>query len=168
MAPKLHKRTVETAEILIEPTREDLERCVRKACDPRSCQYNLAFARALHDQLGGEITRVWVDGGHHRFSWRAPNNRDRYRWSGDTPVRIKNALIALDQWDKRGRKKGLACPINARDLMPYRIVVSRKHKIFAQTEKQKDAAYKRVQKQRAEGKVFARRRSLHDRVVGFA
>jgi hypothetical protein len=152
--------------VRVRPTKADLETTVRKACDPRSCLFNLSLGRALHKQLKGEITKVWVDGGHHRFSWQASS--DRYRWSADTPRWVKNALIALDKWDRKGRKQGLPCPIKDAELKPYTIEFRRLHRITASTTAQKEAAYARVQKQREEGYRPARRRSLHDRVVGYA
>lgn len=161
--------------ITIRPTPEDLLTTQRRPCDPRCCLYNLSFLRALLRALKGEVTKVWVDGGHHRFSWKGTSGV-RFRWSADTPRFVKNALIALDKWDHKTRKERKAgrpittpCPITEKDLKSYTITCRRLYKITPATEAQKEAAYARVVKRREEGyKAPVHRRSLHDRVVGYA
>lgn len=166
MTPSMYKVRDTYLKIRVAPAANDLDTTIRKACDPRSCLFNLSFARALAGQLEGTVTNVWVDAGHHRFSLQV--GRARHRWSADTPRWVKNILIALDRWDRRGRKAGKPCPIQTIELKPYTLACRRLYAISPQTKAQKDAAYARVKKQREEGKVFKRRRSLHDRVVGYA
>jgi hypothetical protein len=108
----MHRTTEVIIKAKIQPTLEDLLTTLRTACDPRSCLFNLSTLRALRKQLKGEITKVWVDGGHTCFTWQG--KKGRYRWSADTPRWVKNVLHALDKWDTIDREKGKPCPI--RDL----------------------------------------------------
>jgi hypothetical protein len=65
----MHRTTEVIIKAKIHPTIEDLLTTLRTACDPRSCLFNLSTVRALTKQLKGSVTKVWVDGGHTRFTW---------------------------------------------------------------------------------------------------
>jgi hypothetical protein len=160
---KIRKRSIHEVQFLIKPRVNDLETKERGPCDPRSCKWKIAGLRSAKQELGPDVTKFWVDGGHIRFS------HGGYRWQADTHKNIKADLIALDKWDRLSpEQKAVIPPPN--DMKAIKVVARRMTKIVKTTPQQlrqmKERRAKRIERGEKDKKYPTK--TLHERVVGFA
>jgi hypothetical protein len=157
----VNNKTVKKIAFFMKPKQSDMEE--RKPCDTTLCKYVCTGYRGTYEALGKAVTKFWVDAGHIRFSFGG------YRWQADTPKRIKDDLIALDTWDQLSDEEKLLIPA-PNDMRQTKVTALRGNKIIKtsseQLRKMRERRADRIK--RGEPDKKRSKRTLHDRVVGYA